>query len=225
MAAFAYGSYRSWRKTHGSKTLPTSVYPTRTRGQSRDSRPSSGASGSSTRRLPPLPSSVSEPDLIPYVDVHEIPDILPETPTTADVPDVLLSVPDTPATTDFPEVPDSSSSTESEGKLLAKSVSRDLTYFIIVRNAVAQIADVSAGHRHYGGTGGNGEGPFLGQMSFHNSFVNLIITGGTGGDGGAAGSIGGDGGTGGGPTYTVVNRTRRSSSSTPPPLPPRPWRE
>ncbi|KAF7361450.1 hypothetical protein MSAN_01178100 [Mycena sanguinolenta] len=69
--------------------------------------------------------------------------------------------------------------------------------------------------RHTGGEGGRGEGLNLGQMSFHNSYVNLIINGGTGGDGGAAGTIAG--GTG----LECTIQIRSSSLSSPPPLPPR----
>ncbi|KAJ7247139.1 hypothetical protein B0H12DRAFT_746114 [Mycena haematopus] len=203
MAAFAYGTYRTWRKARSPKTVPRSasepeptfVYPT----WSGDGRPSPRSSGSSTGTLPTLSRSVYEPDLSlvdamknlrPYVDVHEIPDILPsvveDTPASADVPDVSdvpLSVPDVPATTDDSEVLDSPESLPPSTETVNE-----------VQNAVPQVAvglGVPGGHRHYGGTGGNGEGPHLGHVSFHNSWVNLTINGGTGGDGGAAGSIGG----------------------------------
>ncbi|KAF7361452.1 hypothetical protein MSAN_01178300 [Mycena sanguinolenta] len=167
--------------------------------------------------------------------------ILPTAVNTAailDVPDNQILCPHSPATTDVPEVitsgvlkPNWEARTNEEffSYSFEHSTSRygdDLGEDALQPpGPLGASLVVAEGVRHTGGEGGRGEGPNLGQMSFHNSVVNLIINGGTGGDGGAAGSIGVDGGTGQVPIIRHATQTRRSSFSALPPLPPRPWRE
>ncbi|KAF7361451.1 hypothetical protein MSAN_01178200 [Mycena sanguinolenta] len=171
-----------------------------------------------------------------------IPPAVLNAPVTADVPDNKIVC---PVATDLPEIINtlkvlelSSQPHTNEGELCSYScedstlgsddLGKDALQSLGPLATSLIIAGRSKGEarvRHTGGDGGRGEGPTLGHMNFHNSFINLIINGGTGGDGGAAGFIGGNGGTGQGPIIKHAVHTRRSSFSALPPLPPRPWRE